>query len=108
MNFSADFFFYPGGQCWGSNEGGQLGLGDQIDRGDSAGQMGDALDAVDLGTNVTATAVALGSRHTCAIVDDGGVKCWGKRRGRAWTGQAEPSRAEPSRGGTRLNIAVSH
>jgi hypothetical protein len=30
-----------------------------------------------LGTGRTATAVALGDTHSCALLDDGAVKCWG-------------------------------
>jgi hypothetical protein len=41
--------------------------------------MGDALPAVDLGTGRTATAIAAGRYHTCALLDDGTVKCWGMR-----------------------------
>ena len=31
---------------------------------------------VDLGTDRTALAVAAGHSHTCAILDDGSLKCW--------------------------------
>jgi alpha-tubulin suppressor-like RCC1 family protein len=64
-------------KCWGENNVGQLGLGDLLDRGDDAGEMGDALPAVDLGAGRTATAVAAGSLHTCVILDTASVKCWG-------------------------------
>ncbi len=64
-------------KCWGANDAGQLGLGDTRNRGDMPGQMGDALPAVDLGTGRTAVAVAAGADHTCAVLDDGAVKCWG-------------------------------
>lgn len=40
-------------QCWGMNTLGALGLGDTLDRGDGADEMGDALPAVSLGTGVT-------------------------------------------------------
>ena len=30
-----------------------------------------------LGTDRTAVAIAAGSSHTCAILDDGSVSCWG-------------------------------
>ncbi|MCB1017083.1 MAG: carboxypeptidase regulatory-like domain-containing protein [Acidimicrobiales bacterium] len=68
-----------GGQvkCWGGNFFGQLGLGDSQNRGGGAGQMGDALPAVDLGTGRTATAVSTGGGHTCALLAGGDVKCWG-------------------------------
>lgn len=64
-------------KCWGVNFGGRLGLEDTVDRGGAPGQMGDALPPVDLGTGRTATAIAAGRYHTCAILDDGQVKCWG-------------------------------
>ncbi|GEN13214.1 Alpha-tubulin suppressor [Myxococcus fulvus] len=64
-------------KCWGDNEQGQLGLGDLQRRGDNAGEMGDALPTVNLGTGRTAKALAVGLSHSCAIVDDGSVKCWG-------------------------------
>ncbi len=64
-------------KCWGYNPAGELGLGDTNSRGDEPGEMGDNLPAVDLGTNLRAIAVACGASHTCALLADGGVKCWG-------------------------------
>lgn len=67
-------------KCWGGNERGELGLGDVTNRGTGALDdpgMGDALPAVDLGTGRTATSLAAGQRHTCALLDNGQVKCWG-------------------------------
>src|SRR3546814_20282370 len=39
--------------------------------------MGDNLPTVDLGTGRTAVAIAAGFTHTCALLDDGSLKCWG-------------------------------
>jgi hypothetical protein len=65
-------------KCWGENDAGQLGLGDPRNViGSVAGEMGDALPPVDLGTGRTAQAVAAAVNGTCAILDDGSVKCWG-------------------------------
>ncbi len=64
-------------KCWGLNIDGQLGLGDTDNRGDDAGEMGDALATVDLGTGRTAAAISAGSTHTCAVLDNATVKCWG-------------------------------
>ena len=64
-------------RCWGMNAAGQLGLGDTLARGDAGGEMGANLPAVDLGTGRTATAIAAGTRHACALLDEGSVKCWG-------------------------------
>lgn len=64
-------------KCWGINGFGQLGVGDTSNRGASAGQMGDFLPAVDLGTGKTAKAIDSGALHTCALLNDNSVKCWG-------------------------------
>jgi E3 ubiquitin-protein ligase HERC3 len=64
-------------KCWGRNYFGQLGQGDTNDRGDGADEMGDNLPAIDLGTGLTATALALGDEHTCALLNTAAVKCWG-------------------------------
>jgi alpha-tubulin suppressor-like RCC1 family protein len=45
--------------------------------GGEPGEMGDALPTVDLGTGRTAKSIAVGRIHTCAILDDDTVKCWG-------------------------------
>ncbi|KAG2497960.1 hypothetical protein HYH03_004221 [Edaphochlamys debaryana] len=66
-------------KCWGFNLYGQLGLGDKDNRGDAPGEMGDSLVPLDLGEGNTATQVALGWLHTCALLQPGGnVKCWGR------------------------------
>jgi cysteine-rich repeat protein len=65
-------------KCWGGNYYGQLGLGDLSHRGDAPSEMGDNLPAVDLGTQKTASAISAGLEHTCALLNDGSVKCWGR------------------------------
>ena len=55
--------------CWGANNRGQLGDGTTTSRNTPV--------AVDLGEGRTATAVGGGSSHTCAILDDESLKCWG-------------------------------
>ncbi|MBL8625624.1 MAG: tandem-95 repeat protein [Myxococcales bacterium] len=65
-------------KCWGANDFGQLGLGDTAYRGDGPGEMGDALPAVNLGTGRTALQVSAGGFHTCALLDNLTVKCWGR------------------------------
>jgi alpha-tubulin suppressor-like RCC1 family protein len=68
-------------KCWGDNSYGQLGLGDTTTRGDSPDEMGTNLPAVDL--RGPAVAVSAGGGHTCALLVDGTVKCWGAN----WNGQ---------------------
>ncbi|MCX6014460.1 MAG: hypothetical protein NT020_02525 [Chloroflexales bacterium] len=65
-------------KCWGRNDGGQLGLDDADNRGDETGEMGDDLDTVYLGSGRTAKAIASGKAHTCALLDDNTLKCWGE------------------------------
>lgn len=64
-------------KCWGENNFGQLGVGDLLNRGGSAAEMGPALPAVDLGTAAEIAELSAGEAHTCARFADGTVKCWG-------------------------------
>jgi alpha-tubulin suppressor-like RCC1 family protein len=67
-------------KCWGDNSSGQLGLEDTENRGDEEGEMGDALPEVDLGS-VVVTKLVLGEVHSCALLSEGAVKCWGETSG---------------------------
>jgi E3 ubiquitin-protein ligase HERC3 len=71
------FVLSAGMKCWGSNIGGELGLGDVESRGNLLEQMGDHLPFVDLGTGHTIASVHAGMNVTCAILTPGRVKCWG-------------------------------
>jgi alpha-tubulin suppressor-like RCC1 family protein len=64
-------------KCWGRNSDGQLGIGDLANRGTLAGDMGQALPKVELGSGRTAKSIFTGAYHSCAILDDDTVKCWG-------------------------------
>jgi E3 ubiquitin-protein ligase HERC3 len=65
-------------KCWGRNVQGSLGVGDDETRGDEPGEMGDALPYVDLGSDARAIDLTVGLRFACALLEDGGVKCWGR------------------------------
>ncbi len=65
-------------KCWGHNSYGQLGQGDTDQRGHGSGLMGDALLPIDLGTGRTAIDVVAGGFYSCAVLDNGSVKCWGQ------------------------------
>ena len=56
-------------RCWGSNSFGQLGDGTTIERTTPI--------TVDLGSGVSAIGVSSGESHTCAVLTDNRVKCWG-------------------------------
>jgi hypothetical protein len=64
-------------KCWGSNVRGQLGIEDAVDRGTAAGQMGDDLPYVNLGTTDPVLAIEAAGDNTCAILKSGRLKCWG-------------------------------
>jgi alpha-tubulin suppressor-like RCC1 family protein len=90
-------------KCWGSNYNGQLGLGDTNSRGDAPGEMGDNLPAVDLGTGRTATAIFCTYSHTCALLDNKSVKCWGDNyNGRLGLGDTNHRGDEPGEMGDNL------
>jgi alpha-tubulin suppressor-like RCC1 family protein len=61
-------------RCWGSNQYGQLGQGNTNNIGNDAGE---STVPVDLGGH-DAVDVSAGQEHTCAVLDDGSVRCWGR------------------------------
>jgi alpha-tubulin suppressor-like RCC1 family protein len=62
-----------GMMCWGWNGGGQLGDGTTTDR---------STPVEVIGLEESATAIATGGGHTCALLTVGGMKCWGSN----WAG----------------------
>ena len=62
-------------KCWGLNDAGQLGQGHTSTLGDQPGEL-ELLPAVDLGPGQRASAIDVG-QHSCALLDNGAVKCWG-------------------------------
>lgn len=73
-----------GARCWGANASGQLGDGTTTG---SATPV-----AVSLAGGEVATAVDAGDNHSCAIVDAGGVRCWGRNnRGQLGNGTTTAS-----------------
>jgi hypothetical protein len=64
-------------KCFGNGADGRLGQDSQTTLGDSPTEMGTNLSAIDLGLGRTALAVSAGSEHTCALLDNASLKCWG-------------------------------
>ena len=67
-------------RCWGVNNKAQLGLNDTQTLGDNEG-VTEALP-IDLGIGSDsfasyATTLAAGAAHTCVVLGDGNVRCWG-------------------------------
>ena len=63
-------------KCWGRDNYGQID-GGAIGYNENLDFTSGPSEPIDLGTGRTAVTVALGGYHTCAILDDGSVKCWG-------------------------------
>ena len=62
-------------RCWGLGTGGRLGYGNTTDIGDT--ETPGSVGPVDLGVGRTAKAITAGASHTCALLDDDTVRCWG-------------------------------
>ncbi len=60
-------------RCWGNNEYGQLGYGHRNHIGDD--ERPASMGNVDVGGSVTQ--IATGYKHTCALLSDANVRCWG-------------------------------
>jgi len=64
-------------RCWGENDVGQLGYGHKNWLGDNPGEM----PTPDVTLGGDAVQIATGSQSSCALLDDGTVRCWGARTG---------------------------
>ncbi len=62
-------------RCWGEGDFGVLGYGNAVDIGDT--ETPGSVGPLDLGAGRRAVAISAGNFHTCAILDDGTVRCWG-------------------------------
>ncbi|MDA8680859.1 hypothetical protein N9M45_04645, partial [Euryarchaeota archaeon] len=56
--------------CWGDNTDGRLGDGTQVDRSSPT-------QTSSLGSGRTGIAITSGSDHSCVIIDNGTISCWG-------------------------------
>jgi alpha-tubulin suppressor-like RCC1 family protein len=65
-------------KCWGANDDGRLGYEDQRSRGTQIDELGENLPFVDLGKNMKVKHTAVGDEFSCALIDPGFVKCWGR------------------------------
>lgn len=69
--------FVGGGvRCWGANAYGELGRGDEVQQGDD--EVVDQLPLIALGAVPPASHIAAGDNHTCALFENGDIKCWGR------------------------------
>jgi alpha-tubulin suppressor-like RCC1 family protein len=62
-------------RCWGFGGNGQLGYGNTDNIGDN--EPPGSIGSVNLGAGRTAVAITAGELHTCALLDNGTVRCWG-------------------------------
>ena len=63
-------------RCWGNNFAGNLGYGN----GNHIGDDETPASAGDVMVGGVAIGIAAGDLHSCAIIQGGGVRCWGATR----------------------------
>lgn len=62
-------------RCWGDNSQGQLGLGNTTAQ---TNKVPAVIGRVKVATARKITSISAGSRHTCAVLDNGTATCWGQ------------------------------
>ncbi|WP_217914233.1 DUF11 domain-containing protein [Miltoncostaea marina] len=86
-------------RCWGFGGNGRLGYGSTDAIADEAGETPASAGPVALGAGRVAHAISLGFSHTCALLDDGTLRCWGfGGSGRLGYGNETSVGDSPSRG----------
>ncbi len=63
-------------RCWGWNSAGQLGYGHT----DNIGDQGPPSEAGDIDAGGEILQISAGGLHTCALLEEGRVRCWGDNR----------------------------
>jgi alpha-tubulin suppressor-like RCC1 family protein len=64
--------------CWGNNLQGQLGYGDITKRGNTPSTTPDQLPVINISTSKVKQIISgSAASHTCAILENDAVKCWG-------------------------------
>ncbi|MGB1818753.1 MAG: RCC1 domain-containing protein, partial [Candidatus Poseidoniaceae archaeon] len=94
--------------CWGLNNRGQIGIGTTTNA--------HTPQWVDLGSGTNVTEVAHGYRHTCAILENGSLMCWGENSdGQLGNGQQYQTQSTPlwvdlgaGRTAARIDAAISN
>lgn len=75
-------------KCWGKNNFGQLGLGHTNNIGDD--ELPSSGETIDFG-EAKVVDISAGLQHTCAIFEDGSVRCWGENMmGQLGLGHTDP------------------
>ncbi len=108
-------------RCWGYGAFGQLGYGNTNNRGDTPTTIPARVGPVYLGPGRSAKAISAGGAHTCAILDDGSVRCWGNNLygqlgygntnsvgDRKTPGSVAPVDLGPGRSAVAISVASSH
>jgi alpha-tubulin suppressor-like RCC1 family protein len=91
-------------KCWGANFDGQLGDGVNVG--------GSSATAIDVDGINNAVGISAGSNHTCAVLSNGTVKCWGdnmsKQGGRIGLESAVPILVAGITGATAVIAGTGH
>ncbi|MEL0332101.1 MAG: ELWxxDGT repeat protein, partial [Candidatus Poseidoniales archaeon] len=92
--------------CWGLNNRGQIGIGTTTNA--------HTPQWVDLGSGTNVTQVANGYRHTCAMLENGSLMCWGENsngqlgNGQSYSTQTTPLWVDLGAGRTATRIDASN
>ncbi|MDF1654216.1 MAG: hypothetical protein P1U34_03805 [Coxiellaceae bacterium] len=102
-NYSCALLQTGSAKCWGENSHGQLGNGNIKD------QLVPAAVS-DLGNDTTyAVSIAAGDNHSCALLNDGTMKCWGENDyGQLGIGNNDSFKITPQtvNGGRNFSVAA--
>lgn len=64
-------------RCWGDGSGGCLGYGSTGNVGDRPSTVPSIVGDVLVSTSYRVVQISAGTGHTCAVLSNGGVRCWG-------------------------------